>query len=231
MLLLLLSSFSFSIKLFPYRKSAKLPDVFLLCKVYYVCPLSGPFLAQSNRVWKKKKKKKKTGWKRMYEPIPPLYSYHLPPPPHHHHRNSLPKCFHHLYSISWIVAPTPSFFSSSSSVILSILFFLLSFARPRSSYYNLPTVQTVNRQDKKCGPKCKNGTIEAYPRPRKIRTIRRGKKSKRRHRHDRCCDASTAVRPQWRGRNGNGSGALWAVFCRSRPCVRRSLVCSQREFS
>jgi hypothetical protein len=46
------------------------------------------------------------------------------------------------------VAPTPSFFSSSSSVILSILFFLLSFTRPRSSYYTLPTVQAVNRQDK-----------------------------------------------------------------------------------
>ncbi len=146
MLLLLLSSFSFSIQLFPYRKSAKLPDVFLLCKVYYVCPLSGPLLAQSDRVWKKKKKKK-TGWKRMYVSIAPLYSYHLPPP-HHHHRKSLPKCFHHLYPISWIVAPTPSFFSSSSSVILSILFFLLSFTRPRSSYYTLPTVQAVNRQDK-----------------------------------------------------------------------------------
>ncbi len=28
-----------------------------------------------------------------------FYSYHLPPPDHHH-RNSLPKCFHHLYPIS-----------------------------------------------------------------------------------------------------------------------------------
>jgi hypothetical protein len=158
MLLLLLSSVSFSIQLFPYRKSAKHPDVVLLCKVYYVCPLSGPLLAQSNRVWKKKKK---TGWKRMCVPIPPLYSYHLPPP-HHHHRNSLPKCFHHLYPISRIVAPTPSFFSSSSSVILSILLFLLSFfTGPRSSYYTLPTVQAVNRQYNKCGPKSKNGTIEA----------------------------------------------------------------------